>query len=98
MRARIINSKTLCSISPNDISAWLQANGWRHRRDVGNRYAEFEKTTEKGTAEVEVPLGSHFRDYPLRMAEILQTIEVFEGICQRMVLQDIRMIQVNVKD
>jgi len=90
MKVSIRDESTLGTIVPVDTAAYLRTHGWR-----GGGPQKTCSTLSGSTAfggedfEILLPLDRSFRDYPLRTAELLSTLELAEGRSQLEILRDI---------
>jgi hypothetical protein len=90
MKASIRDVDVLRSIEPLSVAAYLRASGWKEAEKHEGRYAIW-TAPEHSNASVEVllPLSRELRDYANRMAEVLQTLEVYERRSQIEIIHDI---------
>ncbi|WP_404784052.1 hypothetical protein [Altericista sp. CCNU0014] len=79
MKAFIQDSETLRSLDPNQILVYLQEKGWEQDDYIEDK-ASMWTLKENGSeiAEILLPAHSRFRDFPLRISEILETLEEVE--------------------
>ncbi|MCB9788516.1 MAG: hypothetical protein H6744_17680 [Deltaproteobacteria bacterium] len=99
MRAKILDAGTLSSVGPADVAAWLRGHGWLPTTSKSaslHRYLRFEKASGDEHLQVDVPESLRLRDYSRRMSEVLETLELVEGIDQLALVRDIRHAQVDV--
>jgi hypothetical protein len=89
MKASIRDETTLSTIVPVDTAAYLRTHGWREAERTDLRCAVWVKSLERDEFEVLLPLDRGFRDYALRMAELLATLELVEKRSQLEILRDI---------
>jgi hypothetical protein len=89
MKASIRDEATLGTIVPVDTAAYLRTRGWREvdRKDL--LYAVWANSFGGEDFEILLPLDRSFRDYALRTAELLATLELAEGRSQLEILRDI---------
>lgn len=92
MNAGRVDTDVLRSIGPKDLGAYLRESEWAERApglwvrpaDGGGEY------------ELDVPPVPTVRDYPLRIAEVLATLEIAERRPQSQIVSDIRNAGVDV--
>lgn len=96
MKSKITDTTALASVSTADLTAWLRAAGWTLTETAPSRFYRFGKAKDGGTFEVEVPYTHTLRDFPRRIAEVLDELELAEGRSQIELLRDIREAQVDV--
>lgn len=89
MRVAIRDPKTLAKVRPLDLAAYLRTRGWREvERSVGR--SSIWTLGENGDSfEVLLPLDETFRDYSMRIGDLLGTLEQVEERSQLEVLTDI---------
>ena len=78
----IRNIETLKSIQPNQVIAYLKQNGWQKEsciQDKAEIWIFKHKGSDKECADILLPLNISFQDYPIRMSEILATLETVAG-------------------
>ncbi|NJL28864.1 MAG: hypothetical protein HC897_13715 [Thermoanaerobaculia bacterium] len=89
MKAKIRDSKALSAIRPLDLAAYLRARGWHERERTPGRSAVWTREQGEDLFEVLLPLDTVFRDYPARIADLLDTLERAENRSQLEVAADI---------
>jgi hypothetical protein len=93
MTNAIRDIKTLRSIRPNEVITYLKRTGWQKETSIPGK-AEIwvlkKENSDQDCADILLPLNTSFQDYPLRMSEILVTLEVIEDRSQKEILQDIQ--------
>ncbi len=96
MRVEIRDAKAMRSIGLFNLVAYLRAKGWRE--EVGFPTAvSWGKQTESGTKyEVLLPVSDEVRDYSLRLAEIVATLEVVESRSQVEIVRDLTLASADV--
>lgn len=90
MKTLIIDSNTLYSIQPLNVSQYLRVHGWQQQRatNVASYWTTFD---EKGDEyEVGVPLDPYLGDFALRMSEAMNAIATRENRAQTEILTDLR--------
>lgn len=91
MRVTIKESSILSGVNPFDVVSYLRSRGWQtdQRRSFGNRVLLTLPVEGQGDFEVVIPIIASVRDYPARIGEVLQTLEVAESRSQLELLRDI---------
>lgn len=89
MNVTIRDAATLAELSPQDFSAYLRASGWRTGL-VTDRSALYTTTYRDELVEVELPLSARFRDYAIRIGEVMRALHVVEERSELEILRDIR--------
>jgi hypothetical protein len=85
MKATIEDFDVLKAIQPQQVIAYLQAHGWRERKQIADGNASvWEKQLQ-----LLLPLDQEFDDYPLRMSKVLQTLEIAEQRSQFEIWQEL---------
>lgn len=70
----------LRSLTPETITAWLDANGWELVETRVGHSATYRKPAgEEGDYLVDLPLRVTFRDYARRVGEVLDTLATASG-------------------
>ncbi|MEV0680548.1 hypothetical protein AB0I60_28935 [Actinosynnema sp. NPDC050436] len=87
----------LTGIDPSDIVTYLTAAGWR---DAGRwrRSTVWNRTSGGEEFEALVPDSPDLRDYPARVADVLEAIAQAEGRTTGAVLHDVRSLLVDVQN
>ncbi|MBD2327837.1 hypothetical protein [Alkalinema sp. FACHB-956] len=79
MKATIRDPETLQSIEPNQVATYLQMNGWQQESFLPDKASIWTLGSEpESQFEVLLPLNPKFRDFPIRMSEVLKTLEAVE--------------------
>jgi hypothetical protein len=89
MKAVIRDETTLATLVPVDTAAYLRTNGWREVEHQDLRRAVWVKSLGEEHFEILLPLDRTFRDYDLRTAELLATLELVEQRSRQDILRDI---------
>ena len=93
MTNAIRDIETLKSIEPKQIIAYLKRTGWQKETSIPDK-AEIwvlkKEDSDQDCVDILLPLNTSFEDYPLRMSEILVTLEIIEDRSQKEILQDIQ--------
>ena len=84
MKATIRDRAALASVSPIDIGTYLRSSGWALAESSEDKASVWTKRDGAGPGEYEVllPQRREFRDFPERVAELLQTLEAAENRSQ----------------
>jgi hypothetical protein len=91
MKASILDPTVLGSVSPQAAITYLRAHGWELGEGGGERVAKARRLFEGAEYfEVDIPLRSDFGDYPRRIRELIDTLELAESRSQIEILEDIR--------
>ena len=91
MRATISDSAAMCTIRPVDIASYLRQAQWTEQEQDENK-----AIWTRDDFEVLVPLNSTFRDYPIRMAEVLDTLSAAEKRPQLELFEDLTTSSMDV--
>lgn len=92
MKVTIRDRETLQSIPPLKVKEYLRAHEWHEVPPTNENDAIWLKGQAEETVELFQPLNPTFRDYALRMTEVLQTLAETEGRSQLDILTDIQHI------
>ncbi len=95
MKALVQDVDALKALRPHDVAAYLRTRGWLLAETVGP-FTRYTLETNGSKLDVEVPKASEYRDYPLRMAEVLSAIARAERRSQLEILQDLTMTSADV--
>jgi hypothetical protein len=90
MKALIQDRESLQAIGPLELMSYLRSRGWTKEADVGDKASLWVNTLDTYTAEVAVPLRRDFRDYAIRIAEVLRSLEQVENRSQLEVFRDVQ--------
>src|SRR5690242_8598417 len=96
MRVAIQDSHALRSVLPRDLVAYLQAKGLTEVEVNEGVFSTWRKPDLLDGPEILVPLDRDFRDYPIRIGEVLHALEVIEGRSQLEILSDIQAVTSDV--
>jgi hypothetical protein len=91
-----ITADAMAGIDPAGIVAYLQASGWREAGSYG-RAAIWTRPVDGAEAEVLVPVSAELRDYPTRLAELVDTLSTVEQRPASEILQDLRSSWLDVQ-
>lgn len=96
MKATIRDREALLLIKPLDLVAYLRANHWHEIEYHEGRYAIWLRNGHDEPTEILLPLNREYRDYAIRVAEALQTLEAVEERNQIDILTDIQLTTYDV--
>ena len=92
MTNAIRDIKTLRSIRPNEVITYLKRTGWHKETSIPDK-AEIwvlnKENSDQDCADILLPLNTSFQDYPLRMSEILVTLEEIEDRSQKEIFKSL---------
>jgi hypothetical protein len=91
-----IPADAMAGIDPAGIIAYLRVSGWREAGSYGQA-AIWTQTVDGVEAEVLVPISAELRDYPIRLAELVNTLTTVEQRPTADVLQDLRSPTLDVQ-
>ena len=89
MKATIRDQQALRSVGPYQLAAYLHAQGWKEVERTEGLRAVWGLAQDGEKYELLVPLAHDLRDYALRMAEVLETLETVEERSQPELLRAI---------
>ena len=90
MSRTLLDSSLLEGVKPDDLAAHLQATGWQQDRPFYESATIWLKPIEGGAdLEILLPLKPDWVDYPVRVREALQTLEIAEKRPQIEILGDL---------
>ena len=89
MKATIRDAATLSTIRPLEVVSYLRAAGWKKESEQAGKWATWVREIDGEEYEVAVPLTTQYRDFALRMSDILQVLEVAEKRTQLEIFQDL---------
>ena len=91
MKVTVKDFEVLKSLDVNVIIAYLQRNGWHeHSRIYDNKGAIWVKKNDAGDVfDIGLPLTREFADYPARMGDAVNTLELSENRSQLEILSDL---------
>lgn len=96
MNLEIRDTEALRAIRPFFAASYLQSNGWKKTASVEDVSSEWAKATETGKFEVLLPMREGFRDYALRMSDMLQVLSLAEKRSQFQIYNDLLVINADV--
>ena len=87
MKASVQDRDALTAIRPLEFVAYLRTMGWRQVRTSEDRWSIWERD---GGFEIALPLTRDLKDFVLRMADALHTLEAVEDRSQLEILKDLQ--------
>jgi hypothetical protein len=80
----------LSNLDPQQLTTYLQAQGWQQESQIGNSETVWFISTARGAEfDITLPLNPKTRSFALRMSEILATLEKVEVRSQLDILSDL---------
>lgn len=80
----------LKAIEPHQVETYLEARGWHEQRRMDGNASIWIRRNDAGEEfEILLPLKQEFLDFPRRMSEVLQTLEIAEARSQLDILSDL---------
>ncbi len=95
MKALVQDIDALRALRPNDVAAYLRTHGWAFTGQSG-AFARYEHGAHGQRTQVEVPQSDEYRDYHVRIAEVLDGLSRVEKRSQLDVLHDLSVASVDV--
>jgi hypothetical protein len=95
VRASVRDPQTFESLRPLEVVSYLRATGWTQQQVRPERYSVWTRGNGHGDYEIVVPL-TRFRDFALRMSEVLATLESAEERSQLQILADLSFSNADV--
>ncbi|MEO5365716.1 MAG: hypothetical protein H7831_05075 [Magnetococcus sp. WYHC-3] len=86
MNAMLRDSALMKELRPLEIAAYLRSTGWTQQSAAEGKWAVWVKGDEY---EILLPLQRGYRDFVLRMSEVLQVLERVEDRSQLMIFNDL---------
>lgn len=102
MRTTIRDIDILKSINPLEVAGYLKTQGWQQQSQINDIASIWTlEVCEGEIVEILLPLNSDFRDFPTRMSEVLQNLEIVEHRSQLEIISNLRnplaeIIQISV--
>jgi len=96
MKALAYDVDTLRSLRPHDVAAYLRTRGWTLAESVPDRSSRYALGSSVTGYEVEIPLRTDFRDFHLRMGEVLSTLARAEKRSPPEILRDLSLAGADV--
>jgi len=93
MKALVTDRDVLASLRPLDLVAYVRAHGWRPlASNDDDPLSEWSKDSERGHYELQVPRHSHWKDYPLRVRDVVAVLAEEEARSQLDLVADIPLV------
>ncbi len=90
MIVTVRDPEILRSLTPESVKTYLRSHHWQEQRQIEDQASLWIRQGRTGEVyEVLLPLKSEFLDFPRRMAEVLQTLEIVEETSQLDLLNDL---------
>src|SRR5262245_20334503 len=90
MNARITDPIVLSALRPPEVISYLRSSGWHKAGEQPGQWSRWLRGDQDGDEfEIAVPLNHQFRDFAVRMADVLGVLELFEGRSQLAILRDL---------
>lgn len=90
MKVAILDENILRAINPVKVNDYLQRKGWIEQQVINNKAKLWViNSDQENEAQVFLPLRSDFSDFPIRMRELLETLEVVENRSQLKILNEL---------
>jgi hypothetical protein len=97
MNATIRDKAVLESIRPIEAASYLRSVGWSTIREQSGQFSVWEKHQEGDEGlEVVLPLDASYRDYALRISDLLRTLQLAEKRSQTEIYSDIQTTSADV--
>lgn len=83
MKATVWDVDVLSHLQPLTVEAYLQATGWHERNRIPDKVSIWTRDTfNEDQLKIQLPLYQEFDDFPRRMSEVLETLELAENRSQ----------------
>jgi hypothetical protein len=92
MKVSLRDKQALEALQPLDVAAYLKTRGWTEQVAPGRPWAVFHCKD----FEIDLPLRKDLRDFSLRMADALRTLELVEGRDQITILADLSISSADI--
>lgn len=90
MKAIVSDVDVLSSLQPLHVAAYLQSTGWHERNRIPDKVSILTRNTfSEDKLKIQLPLDPQFDDFPRRMYEIMQTLEIAENRSQLDILSEL---------
>jgi hypothetical protein len=90
MIVTVRDPEILKSLTPESVKTYLRSHHWQEQRQMQDNASLWTRHSATGEeVEVLLPLQPDFLDFPRRMAEVLQTLEIMEQTSQLEILSEI---------
>ena len=92
MRTTIRDIDILKSINPLEVAGYLKTQGWQQQSQINDIASIWTLEVYEGEiVEILLPLNSDFRDFPTRMSEVLQNLEIVEHRSQLEIINNLNL-------
>src|SRR5207249_999054 len=95
VKATVRDPQAIEALRPLEVISYLRATGWTQQRVLPEQYSVWTRGNGHGDYELTVPLA-RFRDFALRMSEVLATLESVEQRSQLQILMDLSISNADV--
>ncbi|HET9627572.1 MAG TPA: hypothetical protein VFP84_39720 [Kofleriaceae bacterium] len=85
----MVDTASLSAVAPGNVTAYLRSRRWAPATAVHGDLAMFRLELDGEAAELDVPLRQTFRDYALRIREVLDNLAAIENRSQQEIYQDL---------
>ena len=90
MKATMWNVDVLKNLQPSAVEAYLQATGWHEKNRIPDKVSIWTRDTfSEDQLKIQVPLDIEFDDYPLRMSELIDTLQKAENRSQLGIISEL---------
>ena len=96
MKVALRDVEAVRAILPADAALYLRSRGWQQRTTQPGRSSLWSFTRNAEEFEALLPMDVEFRDYPLRIGELLEVLAVAEQRSQGQIYADLLMIASDV--
>jgi hypothetical protein len=97
VKATIRDKQVLESIRPFEVATYLRSTGWKVGKEEPGKFSVWLKPDEKNDDyEIVLPLARQYRDFALRISDLLQTLEVAEKRSQLEIFADVQTASADV--
>jgi len=97
MRVSVRDVATLSALKPLEMLTYLRSMGWSQAQETTGKQSVWVRKDQMGSEyEAVVPLSPTFRDFALRMGDVLRTLEVVENRSQLEILRDLFVTSADV--
>jgi hypothetical protein len=96
MKATIRDPGTLSALKPLEVVSYLRAAGWSKLEEQSGRWATWVRNQDDEEFEIALPLTTQYRDFALRMSDVLQVLEAVEKRSQPEIWRDLLLTSADV--
>lgn len=90
MKARVRDHEALLGLQPREIAAYLRTHGWQKAHEVANQALIW--TLPESDEDILLPLDKSFRDYSIRLAELVGVLEKVEQRPAPKIIRDLSTV------